>query len=323
MKGTQRKILSIALVMTILLSILSVLTIGVSAAEGTITKAQGWFESAYAEWTPVSGASGYNAYISPADTTRWTKIDSELVRSYSTYYRVDAVGLKAGDYKIKIVPTSGGAEQTDKAMTTSTLTVSAYDRSGYAHFNYTEGVGAYNDDGTLKANAIVLYVTNENKNTVSVTSKDGTTVTGIGNILGSTGMDVGGGLNAKGGKANTNQDIIRKLAKDGTPLVVRIIGDVKGADMIGLTAFDSIDYGGSVGDNGYMARMSGGKNITIEGIGSDATINGWGLHFICQTADYAAGYGRSFEVRNITFKNVPEDCVGMRSEEHTSELQSL
>ena len=30
------------------------------------------------------------------------------------------------------------------------LNVISYDRSGYAHFNYTNGVGAYNDNGTLK-----------------------------------------------------------------------------------------------------------------------------------------------------------------------------
>ena len=110
-------------------------------------------------------------------------------------------------------------------------------------------------------------------------------------------MDVGGGKNSKGGKANTNQDILRKLAADGTPLVVRIIGNVKGAsstnmssavsEIDGLTQYDGVDYGGSVGDNGFMARMSGGKDITIEGVGNDACIDGWGLHFICQTADYA------------------------------------
>ena len=315
-----KKTLSFVLVASMLIAAMSLSCIGASAASSGITDAQGWFESAYVEWSAVSGVDGYNVYVTPAGSSNWTKLDSELVRKTSSGYRADAVGIKAGDYVMKVVPTVSGAEQSEKALTTDTLKVEAYDRSGYAHFNYTEGVGAYNDDGTLKDNAIVIYVTNENKNTVSVTSKDGTTVTGIGNILGSTGMDVGGGRNAKGGKANGNKDIIRKLAKDGTPLVVRIIGDVKGADMEGLTAFDSIDYGGSVGDNGFMARMSGGKNITIEGIGNDACINGWGLHFICQTADYAAGYGRSFEVRNITFKNVPEDCVGMEGQQEGSTL---
>ena len=330
MKDTQRKIVGFVLAAVLILTTFLATGISSFAASSGITASAGWFESAYVEWAEVSGADGYNVYVATAGSSSWTKLDSELVRKSGSGFRADAVGLKAGNYQLKVVPTVGGAEQSSKALTTDTLKVDAYDRSGYAHFNYTEGVGAYNDDGTLKDNAIVIYVTNENKNTVSVTSKDGTTVTGIGNILGSTGMDVGGGRNAKGGKANSNSDILRKLAEDGTPLVVRIIGNVKGAsstnltsatsEIDGLTQYDGIDFGGSVGDNGFMARMSGGKNITIEGIGYDATIDGWGLHFICQTADYAKGFGRSFEVRNLSFKNVPEDCVGMEGQQEGSTL---
>ena len=291
---------------------------------------EGWFETAYAVWPAIDGADGYNVYVATAGSSTWTKLDDALVREYNGNYRADAVGLKAGSYQLQVVPKSGSNEQHNSAITTDAITVLEYDRSGFAHYNNTEGVGAYNDDGTLKDNAIVIYVTNENKNTVTVTSKDGTTVTGIGNILGSTGMDVGTGLNSKGGKANTNSDILRKLAQDGTPLVIRIIGSVKGAsstnlssatsEIDGLTQYDGVDYGGTAGDNGFMARMSGGKNITIEGIGPDATIDGWGLHFICQTADYANGYGKNFEVRNITFKNVPEDCIGMEGQQEGSTL---
>ena len=314
----KKKFPAIALIFALLISVFAFAPASAATGGEGIVDAAGWFESAYAEWKPISGADSYNAYVSGGDSSAWTPIDSELIRQYSGYYRVDAVGLKAGDYKIKIVPVSGGKENTSLALTTGTLKVDAYDRSGYAHFNYTEGVGAYKDDGTLKPGAIVLYVTEATKDTVSVTSKDGTTVVGIGNILNSVGQDVGGGQNGKGGKPNTNADIIRKLAKDGTPLVVRIIGNV--TLPAGLTAYDSIDYGGSVGDNGAMARMSGGKDITIEGIGSDAVINGWGIHFICQTADYTSGFGRSFEVRNISFKNVPEDCIGMEGQQESNTL---
>ena len=314
----KKKIFSLALIVTLLLSVFAVAPASASSTDGGIVEADGWFESAYAEWKSISGADSYNAYVSATDSSSWTRIDSALIRQYSGYYRVDAVGLKAGEYRIKIVPVAAGVENTASALTTDTLTVLAYDRSGYAHFGYTEGVGAYKDDGTLKDGAIVLHVTEDNKNTVSVTSKDGTTVVGIGNILNSVGQDVGEGKNSKGGKANTNADIIRKLVADGTPLVVRIIGNVTAPD--GLTAYDSVDYGGSVGDNGAMARMSGGKHITIEGVGSDAVINGWGLHFICQTADYQNGYGKSFEVRNVSFRNVPEDCIGMEGQQEGSTL---
>ena len=316
MSYLKRRAVSALIVLSMVLAMLSGIGISAYAAEGLID-AGGWFESAYAEWSAISGADGYNVYYSPAGSTAWTKIDSELVRRQGNTYRADAVGLVAGKYQLKVVPTKGGAEQ-GNALVTESLTVMEYDRSGYAHFNYTKGVGAYNDDGTLKANAIVLYVTDENKDTVSVTSKDGTTVVGIGNILNSVGADVGGGKAANGGKANSNSDILRKLAKDGTPLVVRIVGKVSAP--AGLTVYNSLDNGGSKGDNGYMARMSGGLNITIEGIGADATIDGWGLHFICNTGDYAKGYGRSFEVRNIAFRNVPEDCVGMEGQQESSTL---
>ena len=318
--NTSKRLKSISLVLVLGLifsALFSVMPLASSSDGQGITESAGWFESAYAEWAAVPGAEGYKAYIS-LGSGAWEAIDSELVRATNNGYRVDAVGLKAGSYKIKITPVIDGTEKEASALLTDTLTVSAYDRSGYAHFGYTSGVGAYNDDGTLKDGAIVLYVTEENKETVTVTSKDGTTVTGIGNILNSVGKDVGGGVSSKGGLANTNADIIRKLATDGTPLVIRIIGRVKAPK--GLTAYNSADYGGSVGDNGFMARMSGGKDVTIEGIGNDAIMDGWGLHFICQTADYAQGLGRSFEVRNIAFKNVPEDCVGMEGQQEDSTL---
>jgi hypothetical protein len=240
MLRSWKKIISVVLGLTILLSTLSFVPAGASSGdEAGITDAGGWFESAYAEWSPIGGADSYNAYVSVSGVEAWSRIDNALIRRYSDHYRVDAVGLKAGEYKIKIVPVFDGTEKPTDELITDTLSVLAYDRSGYAHFNYTDGVGAYNDDGTLKDGAIVLYVTEENKNTVSVTSKDGTTVVGIGNILNSVGQDSGRGVNSKGGIANTNSDILRKLANDGTPLVIRIIGNVTAPK--GLTAYNSLD----------------------------------------------------------------------------------
>ena len=146
-----------------------------------------------------------------------------LVRDVAEGVRVDLLGLKPGTYSITLDTTKG-------KVTQSGIVVGQQDRSGYAHFNYDEGVGAYTDGGELKLNAKVLYITEENKNTVSVTSKDGTTVKGIGNILNSVGQDIGTGKNANGGTANTNSGIIKKLAEDGTPLVIRIVGTVTAPD---------------------------------------------------------------------------------------------
>ena len=203
----------------------------------------GWNESLWME-IPQTNAAEVTAvtYTGPVSGSLTGQDLTYLVRDTDQGLRVDIPGLPAGSYTLTV--------STGYWDFTATVDVVAYDRSGYAHFNYTEGVGAYNDDGTLKENAIVLYVTEENKDTVTVTSKDGTTVSGIGNILNSRGRSSSGGS-----KTNTNQDILRKLAADGTPLVVRIVGRV--TLPAGLTAFNSADYGGSVGDNGAMALWHG------------------------------------------------------------------
>ncbi len=307
MKRIFSKATSLLLTTAMLTSGLAVAT-PVSALAAGISDAGGWNETIYATLSGVSDADVTS--VSYTGTTSGTLAGEDLeylVRDYNGGVRIDIPGVPTGTYTLTIGTTSG-------ELTEGNIYVPEQDRSGYAHFNYTDGVGAYNDDGTLKTNAKVLYVTDQNKETVTVTSKDGTTVTGIGNILNS----VGATQKEPGALTNSNQDIIRKLAEDGTPLVVRFIGNVTAPQ--GLTAYDSSDYGGTEGDNGYMARMQGGKDITLEGIGPDATVNGWGFHFICQTADAPKGFGKSFEVRNISFRNVPEDCVGMEGQQEGSTI---
>lgn len=267
-----------------------------------VVYAGGWNEMAYLVCSGLNDASVTGVSYTGASSGKLEGDDfTYLVRDVEEGVRVDLLGLKPGQYTITLDTTKG-------KVTQSGINVSEQDRSGYAHFNYDKGVGAYTDGGELKVNAKVLYVTEDNKNTVSVTSKDGTTVKGIGNILNSVGQDIGGGQTANGGTVtNSNQGIIKKLAEDGTPLVIRIVGNVTAPE--GLTEFDSTNYGGSVGDNGFMARMKSGNNITIEGVGNDATVNGWGFHFMAESS--APDFGKSFEVRNIAFRNVPEDCIGM------------
>ena len=281
-----------------------------STGDVKVVNVGGWNEMMYLVLSGVkdSEVTGVS-YDGTAKGTLTGDDFTYLVRDTNEGLRVDILGVPAGEYSISLDTAKG-------KITQSGIKVSAQDRSGFAHYNYDKGVGAYTDGGTIKANAKILYVTNENKNTVSVTSKDGTTVTGIGNILNSAGMESSGGKTANGGVANSNKGIIKKLAEDGTPLVVRIIGDVTAPE--GVTVFDSVDNGGSVGDNGGMARMKSGKDVTIEGVGSDAVVNGWGFHFMAESA--APDLGKSFEVRNIHFKNVPEDCVGMEGVQEGSAL---
>ncbi|MBR6072486.1 MAG: InlB B-repeat-containing protein, partial [Acholeplasmatales bacterium] len=298
-----------------------------------ITRTEGLQESAYVLFDEYNNADNYSIYeIDSANNTRRLSNKEYYITRTTTGLRADLFGLKAGSHKIMVVPEISGTDVISFSSQTS-FYVEAYDRSGYAHFNYTDGVGAYNDDGTLKDNAIVLYVTDQNKNTVELTY-GGITVRGIGNILNSVGQACGeaGHENeckkVSSGKiyyaqANTNQGIMKKLAEANIPLVVRFVGVVSNTGLYkkgtfnasntslieGLTEYDSNNYGGSEGDNGHMARIKSGKNITLEGVGSDATIDGWGFHFMASSD--SPDLGKSFEVRNLKFINTPEDAIGM------------
>jgi len=306
--------------------------------EVKVTSVSGTYEGAYIIFNKVSSATGYNVSIKKKSESSFKLLDDKNVyvsEVNSTTMRADILGLSKGEYDFKITTSNNASES---FPTTGVLNVAEYDRSGYAHFNYNEGVGAYNNDGTLKENAIVLYVTNANKNTVSL-EYDGVTVNGIGNILNSVGQACGetgheneckksSGGKTYYGKANTNQGILKKLADANIPLVIRFVGviDNSGNNGVsttfaanstglieGLTSYDSNDYGGSVGDNGHMARMKSAKNVTIEGVGNNAILDGWGIHFICETA--ATSLGKNFEVRNLAFVNTPEDAIGMEGQQ--------
>ncbi|MBD5470663.1 MAG: hypothetical protein HDR19_05995 [Lachnospiraceae bacterium] len=301
-----------------------------SITESDVT-AGGWNESIYAEISKVTDDSAITAVKYSGPTTGELKgKDLEfLVRTIGNKgTRIDIPGLKEGTYELSIT-----VNGTANVIKKSNITVYSYDRSGFAHFNYKDGVGAYNDDGTLKDKAEVLYVTDENKNDVELTVGN-ITVKGIGNILNSVGQDAGGGKASNGGKANTNQGIIKELAKAGKPLVIRFIGTVSDSGLYekgkfsaaseckitGLTTYNSTDNGGTAGDNGHMARIQSGKDITIEGIGYDAVIDGWGFHYIAQTSD--PNFGKSFEVRNLTFINTPEDAIGMEGQQASKKADS-
>ena len=305
-----------------------------------ITSATGYDESAtikFASYTNSSSqvATSYNIHLNGTVFSNKLLDEKNLYLTTSgNTVTAELFGLKAGTYTLTVAPVYDDIELT-AAQQVATFDVTAYDRSGYAHFNNTEGVGAYNDDGTIKDNAIVLYVTDENKNTIELAFHDDVnnkdwSVVGIGNILNSAGKDNGTGTNSKGGLANSNGGVILALAQNNIPLIVRFVGCVSNSGLYkqgtfnanstplinGLSQYDGIDWGGSVGDNGHMARMQSGKNITFEGVGNDAIIDGWGFHLICESAH--PELAKNFEVRNLTFMNTPEDAVGMEGQETES-----
>ena len=128
-------------------------------------------ESAYVEFKPVSGATSYNIYVQGGKYTHKTLVNTDVAYTReisSSKMRTDLLGLTKDNYLIDIVPVYG-EEESNATPTEVSVLVSEYDRSGYAHFKYSQGVGAYNDDGSLKDDAIVIYVTDQNKNIQMIT----------------------------------------------------------------------------------------------------------------------------------------------------------
>lgn len=209
-----------------------------SAGVIQITEAKGWQESAYLKWAPFEGASSYNVYVDDK------KIDAQLVRQYASYYRADVLGLKAGTYSVKVVPVNAEGTEIAGANTASNLVVKSYNREGFAHFKYA-GVGAYNNDGTLKAGAKVLYITAKTAKTVSTTVNTGKqeTITGLQSII----------------------DAYSK-GKDKTPIAFRIIGKVNLSDLDHISSSaEGLQIKGAM------------MNMTFEGVGDDATVYGFGF----------------------------------------------
>ena len=232
----------------------------------TITESKGWQESAYAKWSLLSSAKTYNVYVKGGQYADYTKVDEQLVRNYGPYGRVDVVGLKAGNYSLKVVAVGADGKEMAAHGVADNLKVVNYDRQGFAHKGVRDGVGAYNNDGTLKAGAKVLYVTKNTFKTIKASLSDGkkdVEYTGIGDIL-----------------------LAKQKGTDSIPIAVRIIGEIKTADAGDQLKTDQ--KGLLLKGNSEATKM----NVTIEGIGDDACFHGFGLGII---------NGTGVEVRNMAF----------------------
>ena len=234
-----------------------------AGAQVSLENASGSLESAYAEWLS-DGSDSYNVYYSGAGA-KDVKVDASLIRKYGSKFRVDAVGLKAGDYTLKVVSVKGGKE--GASATSKSIEVKAHDRSGFA-FSDGHVPGAYNADGTLKKDAVVLYVSESTKNSVKlsvVTSSKGETTECVG-----------------------LQNILTALKKgyDKRPIAIRLIGNVTDPEVT--------DKGDILVDFGKKEWLA----LTLEGVGNDATANGWGIRI---------KNAQDVEVRNIGIMNVDSD----------------
>ena len=306
----------------------------------TVTSSGAYQEGLFVEFKSLTNTAlaDYSVEYKPSTSTTYQTLDRELIREKNGIIRFDIIGLSAGEYDVRL-------SANDLTMTRS-FSVVADDRSGYAHFGYTKGIGAYNDDGTLKDNAVVVYVTDETKNTV--TAKIGSkTYTGLVNIIqastnASHALDVRilGEIqttqwNSKThGKGNTadrqnnlentfkyttdpsgwdtssssnyaklnEKEILSKGINSMSDDLAKGITQLKGLTNQVLRDKEASSAGNYEYDSYYnMLDVSGGQNITIEGIGTDAAIFQWGFAFKkCN----------SIEVKNLRFYNYTEDAVG-------------
>ncbi|MFD2721786.1 T9SS type A sorting domain-containing protein [Hymenobacter monticola] len=233
----------------------------VHAQAPTLVESSGWLETAYVRWQPVAGAQSYNVYYTGQGLVN-QKIDDQLIRNYGTFYRADALGLQPGTYTLKVAPVIGGVEGT--ATTTPAVTVLAQDRSGFA-FNGGRVPGAYNANGTVKTNAVILYITQNSKNTVSLNVTGATTnpCVGLQTILDGF-----------------------KRGRDARPLLVRLVGNI--------TDPSYLLNGDAVIENNNSAA----SYITVEGVGNDAVVNGWGIRI---------KNASNVEIRNVGTMNCDSD----------------
>lgn len=233
-----------------------------------VTKTGSSYETIFVEWKEIANVTSYNVYYRVNSTGNFIKIDDMLIRKYPSYFRADIVGLKKGNYEVKIVACKDGSEL--NKTSTFSIDVASHIREGYG-FVGGSASGAYNDDGTLKSNAVVVYVTSKNAKKVSATL-DGNKYEGFQAIL-----------NAK-----------QKTASK-TPLCIRVVGTINDTD---VDEFGSSSEGLQIKGKSAFSEM----NITIEGIGNDATFKNFGI--LIRNC-------KNIEIRNLGFFNFMDDGVSI------------
>ena len=302
---------------------------------GMLTYRHAGHESAAFEWSDSNAKGAKVEYKPHSGPTAYTRIDGELVRQKdANTARADVLGLMGNTlYDFKVTSSSGETEVIESVK------ISAYDREGsYAHFKYTSGVGAYNDDGTPKSNAIIVYVNEDNKNTVTA-KVNGSTRTGIVDILQNAGTGtplivriigtVGAATWKEGAitytKTSSNTDSEGNLLpsaivdKNGNAFEKRTYeqSELKGthndldtsvyAELIGLTSRMKWDSSKQEFDSCWNdCSIKNVKNVTVEGVGEDAKIFQWGFTFRNSS---------SIEVRNLTFDDYTEDACSFEADE--------
>ncbi|WAJ25426.1 pectate lyase family protein [Lacrimispora xylanolytica] len=250
-------------------------------AEGiSLTESGGWFESAYLKWKPVDKAVSYQVLVKSAGAgdPAYVQIDDTLIRKYPSYFRADALGLSAGQYTFKLEVNF--ANGSSKTIVSEPIAVKANSRTGFAFSGESPsqtGSGAYEENGALKNGAQIVYITAATAKTVTLdviinNSGKKQTATGIGEIM-----------------------TLRQKGYDKTPLIIRFIGQITGEDMSGQ--LNSSGYLQVKGKSAYTEM-----NMTLEGVGDDATAYGWGI---------LVRNCKNLEIRNLGIMLFPDDGISL------------
>lgn len=245
------------------------------SGEVNIIDCFGYEEGLFVTFEKIENAKSYNVYYCLSDNEEYQKVDSMLIREYQDYMRVDILGLKAGNYNVKVCPIIEETEDDNFLGKVKGIEVISYNREGFA-FSNNQVPGAYNLDGTLKDNAVVLYLTEQTKDKMKldvVTSSKGSSETFVG-----------------------LQNILNGFKKgyDKRPVCIRVIGKV--TNLAVLESGDIVIDGGSKHNAG----------LTIEGVGTDATAFGFGIRI---------KNARNIEIRNIATMAVDSnegDNIGLQ-----------
>ncbi len=254
-----------------------------------------WFETAYATW--IGADAGYRAYVRTLGAfdwrdnapiqgwlVDWEEADAQLVREVDparNTWRVDIPGLPRGEYEIQIraadgvavVHTFAGLQTRSFPRYGAAFVPSNQDVFGFPgthNFALNGAIGGYLPDGREDPTAIITYVTHENMATALPA-----------NIF-STG---------RGATANAR-----------TPLIVRFLGTVGSFETVSTTkAGAGAVVPPGVNDSGRWINIgTGNGNVTIEGIGPDANIFGWGM---------TIGGAHNVEFRNLRFDQWYDDAI--------------
>lgn len=245
------------------------------SGEVNIIDCFGYEEGLFVTFEKMENAKSYNVYYCLSENEEYQKVDSMLIREYQDHMRVDILGLKAGNYNVKVCPIIEEKEDDNFLAEVKGIEVISYNREGFA-FSNNQVPGAYNLDGTLKDNAVVLYLTEQTKDKMKldvVTSSKGSSETFVG-----------------------LQNILNGFKKgyDKRPVCIRVIGKV--TDLAVLESGDIVIDGGSKHNAG----------LTIEGVGTDATAFGFGIRI---------KNARNIEIRNIATMAVDSnegDNIGLQ-----------